>query len=94
VHVQALDELTPEEQSAPGYLAVTLDTLERTNLIAKTYMSSNYPEDPPTDIMAPVFHSYVVTDLGMMFVRACRAPAAANAPTKTHPAERARFSAE
>jgi hypothetical protein len=72
--VQPLDELTPEEQSAPGYLDVTLDTLERTNLIAKTYMSSNYPDDPPRDILAPVFHAYVLTGLGMMFVRACRAP--------------------
>jgi hypothetical protein len=76
IAIKLVDELTPEELAAPGDLAVTLDTLERTRLMTKTYMSPNYQEDPPRDFFVPVLHSYALTDLGQMFVRACRVPGA------------------
>jgi hypothetical protein len=58
----------------PGCLAVTFDTLEHTNLIARLICRRDYPEDPPTDMMAPVIQSYRLSSLGMMFVTARGAP--------------------
>jgi hypothetical protein len=69
-----LDEMTCEEQAAPGHLYVTLNVLERNRLIEKTYMSSNYTESPPHDVLAPVLHSYQITSLGQLFIMACQAP--------------------
>jgi hypothetical protein len=76
IGLRPLDEMTSEEQAAPGHLYVTLDVLERNRLIEKTYMSSNYTESPPQDVLAPVLHSYQITSLGQLFIMACRAPKA------------------
>jgi hypothetical protein len=55
------------------YLQVTLDTLERSGLVTKRYL-------PPSTLTAveahipPVEFGYEITNLGLMFISACRPP--------------------
>jgi hypothetical protein len=52
---------------------VTVDTLERSGLLSRTYMAPN-ADEPPSHGLTPIIHGYQITTLGQLFVAACRPP--------------------
>jgi hypothetical protein len=56
------------------YLQVTLDTLERSGLVTKRYSPPSRMETADDPHIPPVKFGYEITNLGLMFISACRPP--------------------